>query len=229
MKKTVLITGASSGIGLAIAKDLSKDYEVYGIARNFPESVPFHVISCDITKTDELLKAVREVPDVYILINCAGCAYFCMHEELNAQKIQTMVRTDFEAPMILTQALLRELKKQKGYVINICSVAALEPAPHGAAYGAVKAGLLSFSNSLFAENRKYGLHVTAICPDLTAETEFYRNADFMTSEEPGSYLLPADMVQAVRYVLNQREGVNIPQIVLRPSLNRIVRKSIAKR
>ena len=135
-----------------------------------------------------------------------------------------MVRTNLEVPMILTSLLLRNLKKNKGYVINISSVTANGTNPHGCAYGATKAGLSSFSHSLFDEARKYGIKVVTISPDMT-KTNLYRNADFKEGDEAESYLLPEEIAKAVEYVLGQREGLVISDITLKPQIHRIKRKN----
>ena len=134
-----------------------------------------------------------------------------------------MVRTNLEAPMILTCQLLRTLKKNRGYVINISSVTASGSNPHGCAYGATKAGLSSFSRSLFDEARKYGVKVVTISPDMT-QTNLYRNADFREGDEAGSYLLPEEIAGAVEYILSQREGLVVSDITLKPQIHRITRK-----
>ena len=141
---------------------------------------------------------------------------------MNPQKIKEMVRVNLEAPMILAQQLLREFKKNKGYIINIVSVTAKQSNPHGCAYGAVKAGLAGFSASLFDEVRKYGVKVASIFPDMT-KTNLYRNADFCQGDEEESYLMPQETADAVEYILNQREGMVITDITLKPQLHRIKR------
>ena len=100
--------------------------------------------------------------------------------------------------------------------------------PHGCAYGAVKAGLVSFSRSLFDEARKYGVRVATVSPDMT-KTELYRNADFTVGEETESYLLPQDVAEAVAYIVGQREGVAVSEVTLRPQYHRIRRKPVAKK
>ena len=186
----------------------------------------FHPIICDLTDTDKLCAIVKQITSehtVKVLVNNAGAAYYGLHEELNPKKIQEMVRVNLEAPLILTQQLLRTLKKNGGYIINISSVTAKQPSPHGCAYAATKAGLASFSSSLFDEARKYGVKVTAVYPDMT-ETNLYRNADFTVGEEKESYLTPEEVAEAVEYVLTQREGIVIPELVLRPQFHRIRKK-----
>ena len=230
MNNAAIVTGASSGIGLEISRVLLRlGYEVFGIGRNFvieSEEERFHKIVCDVLDTEKLCDIVKKIAAqnrVTVLVNNAGTAYYGLHEELNTKKIQQMVRTNLEVPMILTCRLLRELKKNRGYVINISSVTANGTNPHGCAYGATKAGLSSFSHSLFDEVRKYGVKVVTISPDMT-KTSLYRNADFGEGDEEGSYLMPEEVAGAVEYVLSQREGLIISDITLKPQIHRIKRK-----
>lgn len=232
MSDSAIITGASSGIGFEICKTLCRlGYEVFGIGRNFNTELTdhkFHKVICDLLDTEKLCDTVQKISSqnrITILVNNAGTAYYGLHEELNTKKIQQMVRTNLEVPMILTCQLLRELKKNKGYVINISSVTADKANPHGCAYGATKAGLSSFSRSLFDEARKYGIKVITISPDMT-KTNLYRNADFKEGDETESYLLPKEVAGAVEYVLSQREGLVISDITLKPQIHRIKRKNM---
>ena len=184
--------------------------------------------SADTEKILKLVRGIAEEAGVTLLVNNAGSAYYGLHEELSPKKIQEMVRTDLEVPMILSQQLLRGFKKNKGCIVNIASVTAQQSNPHGCAYGAVKAGLVSFSRSLFDEARKYGVRVAVVSPDMT-KTELYRNADFTVGEETESYLLPQDVADAVAYIVEQRAGVAVSEVTLRPQYHRIRRKPVAKK
>lgn len=231
-KKTAIVTGASSGIGYAISKRLSAlGYEVFGFGRDFgtvkwEAEDNVHPIVCDVLDTDKLCACVKQIAAqhrVQILVNNAGVGYYGLHEELNPDKIKKLVRTNLEVPMILTHQLLRHLKENAGYVINISSVTAGQSNPHGCAYGATKAGLSSFSRSLFDETRKYGVKVVTIGPDMT-QTNLYRNANFREGEEPESYLLSEDVAKAVEWILGQRDGVIVTELTLKPQIHRIKRK-----
>lgn len=249
MQKKALVTGASSGIGLAIAEKLVMEgYEVYGLGRDFSKgeylqedinckvdklnvdephmNTRFHKITCDLCNTQKLIETIQSINkdhDISLLINNAGVGYYGLHEELNPQKISQMVRTNLEAPMIITNLLLRDLKKNAGIIVNTSSVTAEKSNPHGCAYGATKAGLTSFSHSLFDEARKYGVKVINIEPDMTA-TNLYRNADFTADEDAEARLLPEEIADAVWYAVSQREGLVVTDIVLKPQLHRIKRK-----
>ena len=225
--KTAVVTGASSGIGLAISRMLKGEgYKVYGIGRVFPEDADCFEkrLSLDIRDTDILLEKVKEIKKVDLLVNAAGSAYYGLAEFNTPDQIKEMCRTDLEAPMILTSALLPKLKETKGMVINIASVTSTRINTHGAAYGALKAGLRSYGRSLYEEVRKTGVRVVTVCPDLTAGTKLYRNADFMPSEENGCYLLPEDTAECVKSVINMREGAAVTEVEVRPQFNRITRK-----
>ena len=228
--KTAIVTGASSGIGKAIAQSLIKTgYKVIGFGRKFDDSLSnssdmLQQIELDLLDTNKLeqtIKAIRKENDIAVLVNCAGVAYYGLFEQISISDIQKMVRTNLELPMILTQLLLRDLKKNKGFVINISSVTATSSNPHGVAYGATKAGLSSFSKSLFDEARKYGIKVCDIKPDMT-DTNLYRNANFIC--DPSACLAPADVAAAVEYLLSAGNGVVVNEITLKPQLHRIQRK-----
>jgi short-subunit dehydrogenase len=229
MTKTALVTGASSGIGKAISEMLvNEGYTVYGIGRCFKdtESLPgFIPLVCDLTDEKQLKETLSRIPgkELDVLVNNAGAAYYGMHETLSPQMIRTMTEVNLTVPMILTGYFLRDLRHNRGTVINIVSVTAVSVNTHGAAYGAAKAGLLSFSESLFAENRKYGVRVASILPDMT-DTALYRNADFMPDDTEGCSLKPEDTAEAVRYILSSREGTAVTSLTLRPQYHRIRRK-----
>lgn len=178
--KKVLITGATSGIGLAISKKmLDMGYSVYGVGRDFSKidiaSSNFYPIVCDLIKYQNIEDMVKKLKkEIDILINCAGIGYFGPHEEINPTKLHKMIALNLEAPLILTQLLLRDLKKRKGTVINISSITATKASTYGCAYSATKAGLVHFSKGLFDEVRKTGVKVISILPDIT-KTPFMMN------------------------------------------------------
>lgn len=191
----------------------------------------FHPIVCDLLDTKKLPGVVaalqkewkQEKRTLTLLVNNAGTAYYGLHEEIRAEGISEMVRVNLEVPMLLTQQLLRTLKQNHGTIINISSVTAIGSNPHGVAYGATKAGLLSFSRSLFDEARKYGVRVTAILPDMT-DTQLYRHADFEADPAMDAHLEAEDVADAVEYALTTRAGTCVPEIILRPQLHRIRKK-----
>lgn len=229
--KTAVITGASGGIGQAVSQVfLNRGYQVLGIGRNFStcslDSPRFIPIIYDLTNTmglEALVKALKSYGEIHCLVNSAGVGYYGLHETLNPKKLHEMVAVNLEAPLILSQLLLRDLKRFQGCLINISSVTALRSSPHGCAYGATKAGLTSFGESLFDEARKYGLKVVTIHPDMT-RSQFYRNADFMEGEAEDTYLEPSEVAGAVEMVLDAREGLVLREITLQPQKHQIRKK-----
>lgn len=228
--KKAVVTGASSGIGRAITAALiDQGYEVYALGRSFTDGKcddRLHKRVIDLLDTDALEQLAKEMNnsgDISLLVNAAGVGYYGLHESLGTHEIQTMIRTNVEVPVVLTGLLLKMLKKNNGCVVNISSHTANQANPHGCAYGATKAALSSFSKSLFAEERKYGLRVVNIEPDMT-KTALYRNADFDVAADEDAYLLPEEVAQAVMYALDSRPGCILTDIKLEPKINRIARK-----
>lgn len=231
--KTILITGASSGIGLATALRLCMDgHEVYGIGRAFDETIDypaqFHRFCCDLTKETELertVTAIREqlgTPAPDILIHSAGVGYYGLQETLSAENLRKLTRTNLEVPMILTSCFLPFMKQRKsGHIIFISSVTARKSNTYGCAYGATKAGLLSFANSLFDEVRKNNIKVTTLLPDMT-KTNLYRNADF--TADPEACLFSEDIADTISYILSCGEHCNVTEMTLQPQKHRIQKK-----
>lgn len=230
--KTAIVTGASSGIGLEISKKLIEmDYKVYGFGRNFSkvktDNQNFIKETCDITdinKVCEVISRIKNENDVYLLVNNAGVGYFGPHEELNPKKIHSMVSTNLEAPMIFSNILLRDLKKNKGTIINISSVTAKEISTYGCAYSATKAGLTHFSESLFSEVRKTGVKVVCIHPDMT-KSNFYREANFSEDDSENDFYISCETIgNLVKSILLQESNIVITDVTIRPQKHRIKRK-----
>ena len=225
-----LVTGASSGIGLAISKMLiGRGIHVYGIGRNFketPASPLFTPIICDMLKTHELTETIKKLKkevSFSIVVHNAGVGYFGPHEELNPSKLHEMTTINLEVPMLITNLLLRDMKAVHGTFIFISSVTALKSNTHGCAYGATKAGLTSFAKSLFDEVRKYNVKVVTIHPDMT-KSDFYRNANFEASDDDFASLVPEDISDVVDAIISSRNGLVIREITLTPQYHRIERK-----
>lgn len=219
--KVAVVTGASSGIGKAICERLlSLKYEVIGISRTISRehfnSSNFRAVQADLSDEKETLKVCESLKkeDIFILINAAGFGKFEPHEELNAKTITSMTFLNLTAPMLLTNATLRDLKKNDGYLININSIEAIKASKFAGVYSATKAGLKAFSDSLFEETRKSGLSITNINPDMT-ESNFYDDLRFETSSKEDEKLLSTDIADAIEHILKMRKGAVISDYTIR--------------
>jgi len=225
--KIALVTGASSGIGYAITKKLLElNYKVIGVSRGIKNELfnhpNFKAINCDLTDVKEIQKLKDE--DISILINCAGFGRFEPHEELNQKIILDMVALNLTAPMLLTNMLLRKLKKNDGYIININSIEALRASKFAGVYSATKAGLKAFGDSLFEETRKSNLSITNINPDMT-ESNFYNDLRFETSKKEDEKLLATDIADAIEHILGMRKGAVVSEYTIRSLRFGIAKKS----
>ena len=220
MKKAV-VTGASSGIGKAIsARLLALGFEVIGISRSIQKQDFNHpnitALQADLSNEKSTLKLCEDLKrtSVHILANCAGFGRFEPHEELNHQTILDMTFLNLTSPMLLTNTLLRSLKTNEGYLININSIEAIRPSKFAGVYSATKAGLKAFSDSLFEETRKSGLSITNINPDMT-ESSFYDALRFETSTKENEKLLSSDIADAVEHILKMRKGAVVSDYTIR--------------
>ena len=220
--KNAIVTGASSGIGLACAwKLLSMGYKVIGISRDFSKCNCDHHnfvhITCDLTKKEEMLALSHKIDkaNTFILINAAGVGHFAPHEELHIDQIEEIVKLNLTAPLILTKLFLRPLKQNSGYIFNISSISAQQPAIFGAAYGASKAGLQHFGTSLFKEARKSGLKVINIAPDIT-NTSFFDELSFKPTSDPQSFIEPEDIADIIAHAITMRPSTVVTNITLEP-------------
>jgi len=219
--KKVVVTGASSGIGKEISlRLLALGYEVIGISRtvnkedfNSKNFTSFQADLSDYSSTMNICEILTG-KDIYMLINCAGFGKFEPHEELSSKIITKMVFLNLTAPMLLTNALLRNLKENDGYLININSIEALKSSKFAGVYSATKSGLKAFGDSLFEESRKSELSVTNINPDMT-QSNFYNELRFDTSAKEDEKLFASDIADAVEHILSMRKGAVVSEYTIR--------------
>jgi len=219
--KRALVTGASSGIGYAIVKKLLElGYEVVGISRTITNEHinhnNFQALQVDLSDEKALkqlsLKLKNE--EYSVVVHCAGFGVFAPHEELSFETITKMSFLNLTAPMILTNTLLRTLKKNDGYLIHINSIEALRASKFAALYSATKAGLKAFGDALFEETRKSNLSITNINPDMT-ESAFYDALRFDVSDKEDEKLLSEDIADAVQHILTMRKGAVVTNYTIR--------------
>lgn len=223
MGKTAIVTGASSGIGEAIARRLlALGYRVVGMSRSVTEGsidhASFSALSCDLSRSDAIGECAQELSensDICLLVNAAGFGRFEPHEELDAPTIEAMVAVNLTAPMLLSNLLLRALKANGGTIINITSIEAVRSSKFSALYSATKAGLRAFGQSLFEEVRKSGVNVVTLNPDMT-DTAFFDALRFGVHESEDARLIGEDIADTVENILSMRRGAAVTEITIRP-------------
>ncbi len=185
-----LITGASAGLGVDFARQLSaKGYRLVLVARRKDRLAALaaelghaRAVACDLGKPGAVAELMADVAaageTVSLLVNNAGFGLGGRFAELDGQRQRAMIDLNCGALVELAHAVLPDmLVKKRGAILNVASTAAFQPGPGMAVYFATKAFVLSFSEALNEELRGKGVNVTALCPGPTA-TEFSQVAGF---------------------------------------------------
>ena len=194
----VLITGATSGIGLDMAKYLAtKKYELILVARNkekleeIQESLPTKVtiIVADLSNEQKVkeLCIVAKKENVDILINNAGLGDFGFLTDTDLNKDMELINTNIKALHILTKNIVKDMEKKETdtYVLNVASSAAFQPGPLMSTYYATKAYVYQLTEALYYEEKKKKtkVHVSVLCPGPVA-TNFNNVAGVEFSVKP---------------------------------------------
>jgi uncharacterized protein len=198
--RRALITGASSGIGECLARQLAaRGAHLVLVARSEDRlsvlaaelrdahGVEVEVLTADLTVPEELgavEERLRRVDaPVDLLVNNAGFGTFGRFQSLAPEGEEGQIRLNALAPVRLTHALLPGLRARGGGgVLNVASLAAFQPVPRMATYGATKAFLTSFSEALHEELRDEDIHVTVLCPGFT-RTDFQQAAGVQNASQ----------------------------------------------
>ncbi len=230
MKKDIaLITGASSGIGLALAHELAKqghnlvltarsEAELLKIARDLARKhgTSATVIAQDFREWEaaemlyERTSDIRE--DIGILINNAGLGYREKFWKYDIDRDREMVRVNIEATVGLTKLFLpKMLKRKRGRIMNTASIAGFEPGPLLATYHATKAFVLSFSEALAVEVEDSGVTVTALCPGAT-DTDFFPKANMIQTKayQKHKLMAPEDVAEPAYKAMMRGDRVFVP-------------------
>jgi NAD(P)-dependent dehydrogenase (short-subunit alcohol dehydrogenase family) len=180
----VLITGASSGIGRAIATLFAAEgFEVFGTSRNPHHTEPIagvELVALDVTDAASVTAAVTTVVEragrIDILVNNAGFGIIGAAEESSTAQAQDLFDTNLFGLVRVTREVLPYLRAQgSGRIVNIGSVLGFLPAPYAALYAASKHAVEGYSESLDHETREFGVRVTVVEPAYT-NTSFEANA-----------------------------------------------------
>lgn len=229
--RTLLVTGASSGIGRAVAKKLlGQGHRVIGISRQTEKFTrkmqTFYPLRLDLADLSALPEQLHNLatgfPELDGLICCAGQGRFGGLEEFSYRQIEELLTLNLTGQIFLTRALLPLLKqKQRGDIIFIGSEAALNGSRKGAVYCASKFALRGFSQALREECSKSRVRVNLINPGMV-KTEFFDHLSFCPGEEACNFIMPEDVADAVAYVLGANPNIVIDEINLNP-LNKVVK------
>ncbi len=232
MNRKAVITGATKGIGRAIAESLATEgYDIAvcsrsgedladmqkDFAQRFPR-VQLLVHAADVSKKEEVKIFAQFIDNqwnrVDVLVNNAG-SYLpgAIHTE-GEGRLETLMETNLYSAYYLTRALLPlMMAHKKGYIFNMCSIASINAYPNGGSYSITKFALLGFSKNLREELKPHGIKVTAILPGATWSDSW---AGFEAPEE--RLMQPRDIAEVIVSALRMSVGAVIEDIVLRPQL-----------
>lgn len=219
---TALVTGASSGIGRAVAIALAvAGAQVVGLGRDMPalrslaETNGITVRQVDLESEDELRHFVEEslpdLPTVDILVNCAGSGRYGPLAEHGAEDIDRLLDVNVRAPIALTKAVLPGLRQRgRGRVVNVASIAGRLGVPNETVYSATKGALAVFSRALDAELDGTGVGVTVVLPGVV-QTSFFERRGAPYERRWPRPLPPERVAQAiVRAITCDQSEVVIP-------------------
>lgn len=218
MKKVVFITGASRGIGLAIAERFAREGNiVYGCSRsNFNHSL-FQSITLDINQAVDVQKVINTIGDKHgkidVIINNAGFDLYSSFEGTSDHEFRAQMETNFFGTLNVVRAVLPYMKTQKsGKIINLSSIGGLMAIPYNSAYSASKFALEGFFESLRFELHRFNIHVVLIEPQGVKTTTLNQSIKTTSQESPDHQELVNFLVEKMKKD-GQKNGVSTDQVV----------------
>jgi NAD(P)-dependent dehydrogenase (short-subunit alcohol dehydrogenase family) len=215
-----LVTGGSSGIGLAIARMLREEGLALTLASRTREKVEAAAreldaaaVAVDVAREEDCERLVREHAETHgrldVLVNSAGVGVGGSVGDLAPKHWDLQLGVNLRSVFLVTRASLPLLRESRGLVVNVASIAGTIPAPGLAAYGASKAGVISLTRSLNAEVEADGIRATAVCPGFvdTAMAAW-------TGMSADEMIRPEDCAEVVRMLLRLGPRARIPQVVI---------------
>ena len=238
--KIALVTGASSGIGKAIAESLAKhgvrliliarrNDKLELLKRELQANTKCHVIACDVADKEKIFQEITNLPvefaKIDVLINCAGLALGLeAAQETEWKDWETMLNVNCLALTYITHLLLPNMVERNfGHIINIGSTAGTYPYKGANVYGATKAFVEQFTLNLKADLLGTAVRVTNIEPAIVGDSEFslvrFKGDKNKADEvyEGLKPLSPADISECAIWVLSQPAHVNINRIEIMPT------------
>src|SRR4051794_34468951 len=220
MERAALVTGGSSGIGLAIARMLRDEgYGLTLVSRRAEKieaaaaELGATAVAANVGDADECARAVEEHRSQFgrldVLVNSAGVGIAGAIADLPAKHFDMQVGVNLRGLFLVTQAAIPLLRESHGLVVNLASIAGTLPTPGLATYGATKAAVISLTKSLNEELDGDGVRAIAICPGFvdTPMAEW--------SGLPGDEMIqPEDCAEVVRMCLRLSPHARIPQVVI---------------
>lgn len=225
--KIAVITGASSGLGAALAEALvAKGTKVYGLARNAEKLKElrqnlgnnFLPVPIDVTQQEKIAEWAQatfsETHCPSMLINSAGVGYLKQMSDLSLTEWHTMVNTNLNGTFYVTAAITPFLKQNDlgGHIINIGSILGKTTTSVSAAYSATKYAMQGFSEALFKELRGYNIKVTCVNPG-SIDTPFFEDSGLTPHN---NMLQPKDVAALLVQILETPDNLLIDEITLRP-------------
>jgi NAD(P)-dependent dehydrogenase (short-subunit alcohol dehydrogenase family) len=227
--QVALVTGASRGIGLAIARRLGRmGARVAICARNAQaleraaeslrgDRVETLAVAADVTRSAEVAALVERTRAAFgpidILVNNAGIGLFGPAHEQREADWDTVLDTNLKAAFLVCKAVVPEMiRRRTGHVINISSLAGKNAFVGGGIYCASKWGLLGLTYCMAEDLRAHGIRVSAVCPG-TVHTEFSPHA----GKDSAKMLQPDDVAHAVAALVTQAPQSFISEVLLRPT------------
>jgi 3-oxoacyl-[acyl-carrier protein] reductase len=227
--KVALVTGASRGIGLAIARRLGqmgarvsvcgRDRErLHRAASSLRgEGIETLAVQADVERAVQVSalveKTQQELGPIDILVNNAGIGLFGAFHEFGEGDWDSVLDTNLKSVFLLCRAVAPEMiRRQTGHIINISSLAGKNTFAGGAIYCASKWGLMGLTGGMAEDLRGYGIRVSAICPGSVA-TEFAGHG----GKDPAKVLQPEDVAHTVAALVTQSAGSFISEVHIRPT------------
>ena len=218
--RSALVTGGSAGLGLALARMLREEgHELTLVARR-PEpleeaaaELEATAVAANLADPDECVRIVAAHAERFggmdVLVNSAGVGIGGSFAEQETKRIALQLDVNIRGTMVVTRESLPLLRASSGHVVNLASIAGTIPVPGLAVYGATKAALISFTNSLNREEAAHGVRATAICPAFVAT----RMTDW-TGIPPEEMIQVEDVAEIVRTILRLSPFARVPQVVI---------------
>jgi NAD(P)-dependent dehydrogenase (short-subunit alcohol dehydrogenase family) len=220
MAHAALITGGSSGIGLAIGRMLRDEgFELTLVSRRAErvqaaaEELGAAAVAADVGKAEDCERLVAEHRERFgridVLVNSAGIGIAGRVEELQSKHFDLQVGVNLRGLFLVTQAAIPLLRESHGLIVNLASIAGTLPTPGLATYGATKAAVISLTRSLNEELDADGVRAIAICPGFV-DTPMAEWSGLAGDE----MIQPEDCAEVVRMLLRLSPHARIPQVVI---------------